>query len=150
MRFVSKKLFEKDTRRARRVVVGAATEGMVDGTAEHTTWKSNRILALEIGDRVDGEHSRRSSRRWLISLHCLLGGGHECTNRSVVRGATKGGRARSSGRGKGDGKRSSECSSRGLLEFAEHSFSDQAFLVAEDGMISDSGDTKGPKGSKLG
>ena len=60
------------------------------------------------------------------------------------------GNRRGRGRGGGDGNGSGNSGSVRLLEFAEDRFGNESFLIAENSMIANSGNTKQPKGIQLG
>jgi hypothetical protein len=149
MRFVSKEVLEKDDGSTGGVVLRTCLEEMIDGATAHTAGKSKRKCTLKISGRVN-RIDRGSAG--LVALHGCLGGGSEGTNwvkakgRGTRRNRRTGRRPNSRG---SDNKRGSKGGGRALPELAMDSFGDEAFLIAEDGMIANSSNTKGAKGIDL-
>lgn len=52
-------------------------ENMMVGTTEYATTKADRVRALEIGGRIDGETGRPIYGGGLVALHSLLSRGEE-------------------------------------------------------------------------
>jgi hypothetical protein len=129
-------------------VLRAAAEDMLGGAAKHTALEADEKRALEVSDGVDRKSGRSIDRARLIFLHCLFSWGHESTDwrRSRVRVR----RVRQSGSIRGDRDRSGKGGSGTVFEFPKDSLGNEAFLSAEDGMVSDGGDTKRAKSIELG
>jgi hypothetical protein len=64
---VSKKLFEEFGSCTWGLMLGTAPKGVFNGATKHTTDESFGILALEMGDRVNGIFGRPSIRSRLIT-----------------------------------------------------------------------------------
>jgi hypothetical protein len=149
MRFVSKEVLEEDDGSTGGVMLRTFFEEMIDGATAHTAGKSKRECTLKISCRVN--RINRGSA-WLVLLHGCLGRGSECTNWIKAKGRrprrNKRAGRRPNSRGSDD-NRGSEGGGRALPELAMDSFGNEAFLIAEDGMIANSSNTKGAKGTDL-
>lgn len=120
-----------ESRLSRGVAVSRAlAEDVVGIAARHAAGKAERVGALEVGGWVDRKATSRWGRKGLVTLHGLLGGGHEGAGkaRNII-----GARDRRSRREWRLRKKNIDGSGKGssMFQFPVDGFCDQLFLVTE-------------------
>jgi hypothetical protein len=144
---MSKPMFVKCGSGARSVVVGTGAEDMVRDATVHASTVTDRIGALELGDRVG--RVGHGARGGLIFLHGGFGGGDKRTGERrdvVVERGRSGWNDRWRWRWWPGGSIGTD---GGEFEAASEGARDEFFLGTDEDMVTNSGRTEGAEGGKL-